>query len=201
MSGGDGITIETLNETSREEIVEVFADAFATHPLMPPDPTGRLPRRIVQTLLSAFASAPDARVFGIRQQGRVLSAAFVFDADYEPRRLALIWLLLRMLQLLGWRLCRTFAQIMNSKPKDAGRQLELMILGTRPECQGQGMGRALVRYVLDFARGQGYQSVALEVAKETPAFHLYVQEGFESWKELELPQMPLCLLIHRLCAE
>ena len=69
-----------------------------------------------------------------------------------------------------------------------------MILGTRADCQGLGLGRAMMHHIFKFARGQGYQSVVLEVAKETPAFGFYLREGFLVEKEIALPTMPLCLL-------
>ncbi|UCG88346.1 MAG: hypothetical protein JSW71_07330, partial [Gemmatimonadota bacterium] len=55
-------------------------------------------------------------------------------------------------------------------------------------------GRAMLHHIFDFASGQGYQSVVLEVPKETPAFGFYLREGFLVEKEIALPTMPLCLL-------
>lgn len=186
--------IETLDGTSRTEVVETIGAAFREHPLLPPDPSGRKSRLMAKSLLDAFAAAPDARVFGIRQDGRLDCAAFVFDAAYEPRGWKLIQLLIRMVRMVGWRMSRTFAQVLSEKPEGKDRRLELLILGTREGCQGQGLGRAMIRHVFDFAREQGYQSVVLEVAKETPAHGFYLREGFLVEKEVALPTMPLCLL-------
>lgn len=186
--------IETLDRANRDEIVEVFGAAFREHPLLPADPSGRRSRLMATSLLDAFASAPDVRLFGVRREGRLDCAAFVFDADYEPRGLALILLLFRMVRVLGWRMSRTFGKVLSEKPSGEGRRLELMILGTRTECQGQGLGRAMMHHIYEFARGRGYQSVVLEVAKETPAFGFYLREGFLVDKEIALPIMPLCLV-------
>lgn len=193
--------IETLKRANRAEIVEVFGAAFSAHPLLPPDPSGRRARLMAKSLLDAFATAPDARVFGIRQDGRLDCAAFVFDAAYEPRGWKLIQLLIRMVRMVGWRMSRTFAQVLSQKPVGDERRLELMILGTRTDCQGQGLGRAMMHHLFEFARGRGYQSVVLEVAKETPAFGFYLREGFEVEKEIALPVMPLCLLRRPLAEE
>ena len=133
-------------------------------------------------------------MFGIRRDGRLDCAAFVFDAGYEPRGFTLILLLIRMVRVVGWRMSRTFAQVLSEKPGDEERRLELMILGTRAGCQRQGLGRAMMHHIFEFARGQGYQSVVLEVAKETPAFGFYLCEGFLMEKEIALSTMPLCLL-------
>jgi len=186
--------IETLNRANRAEIVEAFAAAFKDHPILPPDPSGRKSRLLATSLLDAFAAAPDARVFGIRRDGRLDCAAFVFDADYEPRGFTLLLLLIRMVRVIGWRMSRTFAKVLSEKPAGEGRRLELMILGTRAGYQGQGLGRAMMHHIFEFARGRGYQSVVLEVTKETPAFGFYLREGFLVEKEIALPIMPLCLL-------
>ena len=106
----------------------------------------------------------------------------------------MILLLVRMVRVLGWRMSRKFGEVLSEKPSDKQRRLELMLLGTRDDCQGQGLGRTMIHHIFEFARGQGYQSVVLEVPKETPAFGFYLREGFLVEKEITLPAMPLCLL-------
>lgn len=186
--------VETLDRASRTEIVEAFGAAFNEHPLLPPDPSGRTSRLMVKSLLDAFGAAPDVRLFGIRRDGRLDCAALVFDASYEPRGLTLVLFLFRIVRVLGWRMTRTFAQVLSQKPGGKERRLELMILGTRADCQGQGLGRAMMHHIFEFARDQGYESIVLEVAKETPAFGFYLREKFLVEKEIDLPTMPLCML-------
>jgi ribosomal protein S18 acetylase RimI-like enzyme len=144
--------------------------------------------------LDAFTAAPDARVFGIRREGRLLCAAFVFDADYQPRGWTLILFLFRMVRVVGLGMIPAVARVLSEKPPRVERRLELMVLGTRADCQRQGLGRSMIRHVIEFARGEGYQSVVLETPKETPALGFYLSEGFLLEKELAMPTMPLCLL-------
>ena len=186
--------IETLDRASQLEVVEVIGNAFRKHPHMPPDPSGRRSCLLAATLLNAFADAPDARLFGVRRGERLDCAAFVFDASYEPRGIALALFLIRMVRVLGWRMSRTFGQVLSEKPAAEGRRLELMLLGTRAGCQRQGLGRAMTHHIYEFARARGYASVVLEVAKETPAFGFYLREGFLVEKEIALPTMPLCVV-------
>ena len=190
--------IESLDLANRAEAVEVIGEAFADHPHMPPDPSGRRSRQLVSTLVNTFVTAPDARLFGIRRNGCLDCAALVCDACYEPRGFRLFLFLIRMVRILGWTMSRAFAQILSEKPRREERQLELMLLGTRSDCQQDGLGRTMIRHILSFAREHGYQSVVLEVAKETPAFGFYRREGFLVDKEVELPTMPLCFLRHPL---
>lgn len=186
--------IETLDLANRNEIVETFGAAFRGHPVLPRDPSGRRSRLLATSILDAFVAAPDARVFGIRRDGRLDCAAFVFDADYEPPGWTLILFLFRMVRVVGLRMIPSIAKVLSQKPERAERRLELMVLGTRADCQRQGLGRAMVRHIIEFARGAGYQSIVLEAPKETPALGFYLSEGFLLEKELALPTMPLCLL-------
>ena len=84
--------------------------------------------------------------------------------------------------------------VMSEKREGDERRLELMLLGTHRDYQGQGLGRTMLRYLYGFAREQGYTSVVLEAAKHTPAFGFYQREEFEVEKEIELPSMPLCMM-------
>ena len=53
-----------------------ITEAFTTHPMLPPDPSGRKARLLATTLIEAFADARDARLFGIRQDGVLACVAF-----------------------------------------------------------------------------------------------------------------------------
>ncbi|MHC4824859.1 MAG: GNAT family N-acetyltransferase [Planctomycetota bacterium] len=186
--------IETLEPHQQDEAVSVIAEAFRTHPMLPPDSSGGKARLLSMAIMDAFAEAPDARWFGIRSGGELACAAFAYDSAYEPRGLKLLVFLARMIRIAGWRMTRTFGQVLSEKPEGVERRLELMLLGTRDGCQKLGLGRAMMHHVCTFARQHGYQSVVLGVAKETPAFGFYLREGFLVEKEISLPVMPLCLL-------
>jgi hypothetical protein len=136
--------VETLDLADRTEIVETFGAAFRGHPVLPPDPSGRRSRLLATSILDAFAAAPDARVFGMRRDGRLGCAAFVFDADYEPRGWTLILFLFRMVRVVGLRMIPTVARVLSEKPPRVERRLELMVLGTRAECQRQGSPGSVV---------------------------------------------------------
>ena len=84
----------------------------------------------------------------------------------------------RMVRVVGLRMCRTMARVMSEKRSGDERRLELMLLGTRGDYQGQGLGRKMLRHLFEFARERGYASVVLEAPKQTPAFGFYLREGF-----------------------
>lgn len=186
--------IETLDEANKPFFVETIAVAFDDHPMMPPGLSAEKKRRWVECMLQAFTKAPDATLFGIRRNGHLECAAFVYDAAFEPRGWQLIVFLFQMFRVFGWSECRAFARVLSEKPTHKGRQLELMLLGTRTGAQGQGLGRAMLHHIFEFAALKGYDSVTLEVAKETPAFGFYLREGFLVDKEVALPTTPMCFV-------
>ena len=187
--------IETLDNTNRSEAVDLIGEAFRAHPFLPPDPSGSKAKLLAKAILDGFAAAPDAQLFGIRgEDARLDCAAFVYNATHEPRGLTLALFLVRMIRIAGWRMSRTFAQVLSEEPEGKEQRLELMLLGTRSSSQKLGLGRVMIRHIFGFAKSRGYQSVVLGVAKETPAFGFYQREGFVVEKEIALPIMPLCLL-------
>ena len=186
--------IETLDEAHQPGFVETISVAFADHPMMPPRLSVDKSRRWVSTMLRAFTKAPDATFFGIRRNGDLDCVAFVHDAAFEPRGWQLMVFLFQMLRVFGWSLSLTLARVLSNKPERKGRPLELMLLGTRTNAQGQGLGRSMLHHIFNFADLQGYDSVILEVAKDTPAFGFYLREGFLVDKEIALQPTPLCFL-------
>lgn len=187
-------SVETLAEAQRGEAIDVLATAFRNHPILPPDPVGRRSQLMAVAVLDAFAGAPDATLLGISRNSELACVAFVFTDGYEPGSLALAWFLWRMLRVVGFQMFRTMVRVLSEKRDSAERRLELMLLGTRSDYQGQGLGRMMLRHLFDFARERGYASVVLEAPKHTPAFGLYLREGFEVEKEISLPTMPLCMM-------
>ncbi|MGK7926905.1 MAG: GNAT family N-acetyltransferase [Spirulina sp.] len=186
--------IETLTEARRGEAIDVLMNAFRDHPMLPPDPTGRRWHLMSVAILNAFAGAPDATIFGISRDRKLACVAFVFAEGYEPSGLALVWFLWRMLRSLGLRRFREMGRVMSQKRGGNERRLELMLLGTHSDYQGQGLGRTMLHHLFSFARERGYASVVLETSKPTPAFGFYLREGFEVEKEISLLTMPLCLM-------
>ncbi|MET8367613.1 GNAT family N-acetyltransferase [Micromonospora sp. NPDC005252] len=55
-----------------------------------------------------------------------------------------------------------------------------LTIGVRREWRGRGVGRALLRAVLDAARDRGIRTVSLSVERANAAARLYASEGFRT---------------------
>lgn len=58
-------------------------------------------------------------------------------------------------------------------------EAELLLLATRPSARGRGVAGALLRAVIDEARGRNVTRLHLEVRAGNDAVRLYRREGFE----------------------
>jgi ribosomal protein S18 acetylase RimI-like enzyme len=168
---------EKLDIADKAEMLGVLRQAFATHPMLPQGTP-------VQTT--------EAMLYGIRKEGILACVSFSVDAHYEPKGIAMIWFFLRLFQILGWQLTKNFISVFSHRPKYMNSYLDLTLLGTLPDYHGQGLGRMMLRFLYDFARDNVYHGIILGVAKETPAYHFYIKEGFAVDKEVFLANMLLC---------
>lgn len=70
---------------------------------------------------------------------------------------------------LGFSLCR---QVLD--------EAELLLIATDPMWQNRGVGSALLKDVIRFARTSGVATLHLEVRENNPAMELYARYGFEN---------------------
>ena len=74
-----------------------------------------------------------------------------------------------------------------SKSLSQGEYLTIHALAVATELQGQGIGRQIVRFCIDFARQHGYKAIRLDVVPTNyPAKRLYEQCGFAYLGDVDL---------------
>ena len=66
-------------------------------------------------------------------------------------------------------------------------------LYVRPDCQGAGLGRKLIRAVEDEARGCGARRVELNVNRANPALHFYRRHGYRIRETVDIALGPYWL--------
>lgn len=103
-----------------------------------------------------------------------------------------------LFRILGWGLALAFLRIQASKPKRTTPHLELLLLGTLPSSQKGGFGRAMLRYLYQYAKDKGYAGITLEAARNSAAYGFYCREGFVTDKTIYVKSMPLCLMHRKL---
>jgi GNAT superfamily N-acetyltransferase len=170
----------------------VLREAFATHPMLPPGTPARTTERLMALMMDTFGRDETAALHGIRVGGTLACVALTLEGGREPKGLALVRFVVRLCFVLGWRLIRDYARAMGSQPEHDGPYLDLMLLGTLPAHHGQGLGRAMLRFICEMAESGGYHGVTLAVAKDTPAHRFYLKEGFVTVAEVPLRSLLLC---------
>jgi len=187
-------SIEFIPVEQHDLVLDVLGEAFASHPMVPPDPKRKPKHWGAKLMMRALSSAPDAQILTIRRDGQPACVAFIHDGAYEPSRLTSIGMLWQMCRVVGIRGVIRFLPVLSEKHAGDDRRLELLILGTHSDYQGQGLGRVMIRKVIQHAKDKTYAAVTLEVAKGTPALAFYQSEGFIIEKEISVGENTLCLM-------
>ena len=184
--------VERLDMSRKSEVLGVLKQAFAAHPMLPPETPMATTEAMFQLIIDSFGAGDGAHLYGIRKEGALACVSFSVDPHNEPKRMALIYFFFRLFRILGWRLTKDFVRALSKRPGYEDSYLDLTLLGTLPACHGQGLGRRMLRFLYDLAKEHGYNGVILGVARDTPAHRLYLKEGFVVDNEVALGSITLC---------
>ena len=69
-------TVEKLEFTHREEILNVLKQAFATHPMLPPDTPIEKTQALMELILDSYSGTDRAYLFGIRSETQLVCVSF-----------------------------------------------------------------------------------------------------------------------------
>jgi len=184
--------IEKVDMHEKSEALAVLKQAFASHTMLPPGTPMETTAALLELIMDSFGRTEDSHLFGIRKEGILTCVSFSVDSRNEPKGMAMLYFFSRLLRILGWRLTRDFALALSKRPNYENPYLDLALLGTLPANHGQGLGRTMLRFLYGFAKEHHYHGVILGVAKDTPAHHLYLKEGFVADNTVSLSGMSLC---------
>jgi GNAT superfamily N-acetyltransferase len=184
--------VERLDISQKSEVLGVLKQAFATHPMLPPGTPIKTTEAMLELIIDSFGPTERARLYGMRKEDALASVSFSVDPRNEPKGIAMIHFFFRLFRILGWRLMKDFVRGLSKRPKYEDSYLDLILLGTLPTYHGRGLGRRMLRFLHDFAKEQDYCGVILAVAKDTPAHHFYLKEGFVVDREVSLDTIVLC---------
>jgi ribosomal protein S18 acetylase RimI-like enzyme len=153
--------------------------------------------------LVLFGGFANFLTYGIRKDGKLVCVAILSDAEKSSKRLpilsmivlwplgSLIYLVLRVGRMLKWRTAIELERVGKEMSEYCigyckGRYFELLVFGTLPAYQKQGFGREMLRFIRKMAESKGFKGIQLSTVRDSPAFRLYIQEGFIVEKEFNL---------------
>jgi ribosomal protein S18 acetylase RimI-like enzyme len=187
--------IERLGSSDFPALLNLFTEAFADYPLnralgiSKPEAV----RRLMKAFLDFFGGAKSGRLHGIREDDKIVCASLSVDSTEEPGFFRLMRFILSLTLAVGWKAAERLGRVAHEQaPKYKERYLELVQLATLPAYQGRGLGRKMLRFLYDEARKEGYKGVTLVTVRDTPAFRLYLGEGFVVEKEIGLEDIKVC---------
>jgi ribosomal protein S18 acetylase RimI-like enzyme len=185
--------VARLKGSDKLELLELLTQAFTEHPLTPtlgakPEAT----RPVVNAFLNCFGEVEGSLLYGIRKDNKLVCASLSLDSTVEPSKLALMRFAFALYRAVGWRITREFEVISKEEPKYKDRYLELILLGTLPAYQRQGLGRKMLRFLYDYARKENYKGMILVAYRNSHAFHLYLRHGFIVDREFNIGEATLC---------
>ncbi|MCS7145825.1 MAG: GNAT family N-acetyltransferase [Nitrososphaerota archaeon] len=221
MTDFSDVEIEPLNPSNIPELVELFTKAFSGYPLIPNiEVEPKQERRILKAILDFFMSTKNSLSYGIRIEGKLVCASVSTIYPARPPIPALIRFILSMMPLSfslvraygraafrenAWNLRRAF---WGERRKYREPHLMLVLLGTSPEYQKMGFGRKMLRFLHGVAEGRKCVGVILTTNRASPAFNLYLKEGFRVEDEFPIGDTTICWMRlplksrdHRKCAQ
>lgn len=183
--------IETLEASHRDEVMAVLTPAFATHAAFAPGTPLATVAALLGLLLDLFYIPGQSFLYGIRREGRLACVALALDLGLEPKGRDLLVFFYRFWRIMGGRRLVEFVRGFLGRPRYAKRYLELFLLGTVPACQGQGLGREMLRHLFALARERGFAGVVLTAAGGSAARDFYAREGFVTDNAVRFRGVPM----------
>lgn len=189
----ENVEVEQLGVSDKLELLELFTQAFKDHPLIPAlDAKPEAMRPVMNAFLDCFGGPKSCLLYGIWKDSKLVCASLSLDSKVEPSKPALMRFIFYLYRALGWRIVMEFAAVGKAEPKYEDRHLELVILGTLPTYQQQGLGRKMLNFLYAEAKREKYKGVILVTDPTTPAFQLYTKEGFVVDREFAIGEAPMC---------
>lgn len=187
------VEVEQLKNSDRLELLELFTQAFKEHSLFPaldakPEATGPL----MKAFLDCFGGVNSVLLYGLRKEHNLVCASVSLNSKVEPSKPALMGFILALYRALGWRIAKEFEVVHKEEPIYEDRYLELLIFGTLPSYQRQGLGRKMLSFLYNEAKKEDYKGIILVTDRNAPAFQLYLKEGFVVDKEFAMEEATLC---------
>ncbi len=176
--------IEPLKFSDRSELLKLLTLAFKDHPFIPalggkPQAT----KAVMRALVDFFAGTKGSMLYGIHKDGKLVCASLFIDSTVEPSTLPLMRFTFSLGMALGWEAGRGVEDVRSQIPECEGKYLELILIGTLPAYQNQGLAEQMLHFIFEEANRQGYKGIIAIAFDKSPAYSLYLKEGFAVERE------------------
>jgi ribosomal protein S18 acetylase RimI-like enzyme len=187
--------IQSLGPSEYESALALICEAFRSHPMLPQGIPYKVTQDLFRFMFDEFGAANSACLHGIKDaDNHLLCVALTLSSTDEPGLWDAIRCTYAFFRILGWRLALAYLKMQTAKPKSTVSYLELVLMGTIPTAQKGGLGRKMLRHLLQYAQDKGYAGMTLEVAQNAPAFGFYCREGFTLEKTIYLKDLTVCIM-------
>ncbi len=189
----NGCYVITLSKKDKPALLEVFTQSFGSTPQMPilqekNDKT----RIIMKQLLTLYDGAGKSFCYGIKQKNVLICAAYCIESDASPKIHKLLAFGLVTFKSLVIRGIQQFMRCKNEKPSYNEQYLEVLLYGTLPAHQQQGLGKKMMDFLYNEAEQQGYHGLIGVTDCSKPAFRFYMKDGWVADHKFCIGKNQLC---------
>lgn len=186
-------TVVELSKQDEPEYMDIIIQAFHDLPQIPiliekPEKT----ERIIKKLVKLYEKTGTIKVFGIRENDKIICVGFCIDSDSKPGLFKVLRFGVSLFTTLGLEGIREFWVYNKNKPEYEKKCLELFFYGTRATHQRQGYGARMLQFLYEYAKKSGYGGVTGVTNTSRPAFHFYMRGGWIVDKEFRIGKYTLC---------
>lgn len=189
----DECDVITLSKKDNPVLLEIFTQSFGGTPQMPilqerNDKT----RIIMNQLLTLYDGAGRSLSYGIKQKNTIICAAHCIESDASPKIRKLFTFGLVAWTSLGVKGVQQFLRCKHEKPPYRERYMEVLLYGTLPTHQQQGLGKKMMDFLYKEAEKQGYHGLIGVTDCSKPAFHFYMKDGWLADHKFNIGKSQLC---------
>jgi GNAT superfamily N-acetyltransferase len=185
--------ITELHKQQEPEYMEILSAAFHDLPQIPaliekPKHT----KTLIRNLFKLYEKTGSIKTFGIQKDNALICVGVCIDSDSTPSLFRTITFGFSLFRTLGIKGVQQLWMYNRNKPTYDKKCLELIFYGTRASFQQKGYGRAMLNFLYDYAKKNGYGGVTGVTNTSRPAFHFYMRDGWIVDRKFVIENYTIC---------
>jgi len=187
-----------LTKSDDPELLEIFTKSFSKEPHMPilcENPNATI--IVIKNLLFVYGNIKNTIRYGIKENNKLVCASFNIDSSVNHSVLIGFRFILSLFRAsgfkgIGLRCIKEFLLTRKEKPALEGNYLEILLIGTFPECQKKGFGKEMLQFLYKEVKRRNYRGLIGFTRADRPAFQLYMKHGWIVDKEFIIKDKKFC---------